>query len=184
MINGIYGYLFGNDSSEENVTQSSADVNNADRKAEEQDWILVDEARSGRSSPVVVAEPELEELESNVSSCADERRKEQEMKKHEKEEKRKAIRMALQERQFIAMKMFEESTGPSTTTSANSFGLDSAGNTPPSPPAPLNKLTASKLKRAGRAEIVQNEAKVKNRSKKNGKISAGRNNDRKCNNIN
>lgn len=64
-------------------------------------------------------------------------------------------------------------------------GLDSVGNTPPSPPAPVAKLTASKLKRAGRAEIVQSEPKVKSRSKKNAaKLCAGRNNDRKCNNIN
>lgn len=62
-------------------------------------------------------------------------------------------------------------------------GLDSIGNTPPSPPAPVAKLTAAKLKRAGQA--LQNEPKAKTRSKKNSaKLSAGRNNDRKCNNIN
>lgn len=126
MINGLYGYFFGatDESSPDTANQENRDTQKPSTQVEEAEWILVDgmfrrpvireqisfflEGRSGRSSPVFVPDAELDELDSVISTAASNislAETKKQLTKLEKEEKKKAARAALQQRQWLEMKV-------------------------------------------------------------------------------
>ncbi|CAD5206288.1 unnamed protein product [Bursaphelenchus okinawaensis] len=173
MLDGVYSYFFGSE-------QSTADAeSNEQLKGRNDEWIMVD-PKSGRSSPVMVDEPvinELDDMTSEVSSqmnqpvlTATEIRKRAKAKAlMKKEEQKRKVKATIQQRQWLEEKLFED---PDAET--NDSPPSSVQNSPPGPQKPLDKLIMSQPM----------TRKQKQRSKKAGSNSSGRSNDRKCNNIN
>uniref|UniRef100_A0A914EMC0 Uncharacterized protein n=1 Tax=Acrobeloides nanus TaxID=290746 RepID=A0A914EMC0_9BILA len=190
MLNGLYGYLFGN-VAEETITQKEnvADslMSNAPSKSkEENEWVLIEQNRSGRSSPVLVPCPELQEIDNLSTISSNPSTPQRNPKNLQKEENKRAVKAFVQQRQYLAQKLFEE---PSTTSPSQIQAVTSPPLSPKSEKTLLAKvqsvnLTATQLKRANKAEQVQNESKTKSRSKKHCKNNHCRNNDRKVNNLN
>lgn len=190
MLNGLYGLIFGTSEKvigEEiapNTTaaQSSNSVPKT-KNAESGDWILVnedveklktsaidnaliDECQSiSSSAPSMTASwSETESGNNKSGKTVDQEKLKQKMD----------IANSLQQRQWLTKMLFSD---PATTP----------GKSTTEPIVPDTKLqiqSENRMKKANKAEHVQSQAKIKQRSKKQGaKSSANRNNDRKCNNI-
>lgn len=139
-------------------------------KMTDDDWCLVDDVPSSRSSPELIANPELRDIDqlsfasqkSAPPPTAEEIRRSEELRR---------AKATTAHRLQLERVLFSDGETPSPTI----------------PLAPLKVKTslvsASKLKRATAASHVNSESKTKTRSKKAGKLSSGRNNDRKVNNI-
>ncbi|CAJ0949122.1 unnamed protein product, partial [Mesorhabditis belari] len=178
MLNGLYGYFFGGESAQGTEQHYDRDNNNRENEApngkdfaEDEDWQLVPsiENVSGRSSPVIVPQPELRDidtlsLQSNKTATST-----------------KVLRRAEDMRQARAQAI--QKLALETALFANAAAsLQSNGKTKTSAGANGAQMTTSCLKRASAA--AQSDSKGKQRSKKAGKLNSGRNNDRKCNNLN
>lgn len=146
----------------------------------EDDWILVDDQISGRSSPVIVPNPEILDLDgisttsvaSSVNSFRISTPLNPSQLRHD-EAKRQAKSIVAQ-RIRLEQKLFEEPSSLRPPVKIDDIRAKTV----------TNQLTASKLKRSTAAGHVASETKIKQRSKKGGKLLAGRNNDRKVNNLN
>ncbi|KHN71944.1 hypothetical protein Tcan_08838 [Toxocara canis] len=196
MLNGLYGFIFGSEAtadsaqkaiSQENVAglangQSALVANHTLKNSAtnvDDDWIFVEDHGSGRSSPVFVANLELEDLDtlSTTSTVSITNKltistppspvqiRHSEAARHAK--------MLVAQRCRLEQKLFED---PCLLRPSNKCDDMRAKTT--------SQLTASKLKRSTAAGHVASESKIKPRSKKCGKLLAGRNNDRKVNNLN
>lgn len=130
---------------------------------------------------MLVHEPELDELASEISSvaaagsaaptisAAEVCRKAALQAELRKQERKNKVRAAVEQRKWLEEKLFEDST----SSSAEPSPPPSLHSTPPAPAKPLEKLKVAPVQR-----------KQKQRSKKAGRVGSGRSNDRKCNNIN
>ncbi|VDK41772.1 unnamed protein product [Anisakis simplex] len=194
MLNGLYGYIFGNDStsdcieeviphSDVNVLESvsSAPVASITPKRTnkvDDDWILVEDRASGRSSPVFVANLELEDLDSvstiSTLSTNDQATAISSPQQSRHSEAVRHAKMLVAQRSKLEQKLFEDPCLIKSNIKYDDMWTKSV----------TNNFTASKLKRSTAAGHVASESKIKPRKKKSGKLCAGRNNDRKVNNLN
>ncbi|KAI6203637.1 hypothetical protein M3Y94_00580000 [Aphelenchoides besseyi] len=165
MLEGIYGYFFG----------AEASTNVKPNGEESNEWIFIDH-KSGRSSPVLIDEPEIQTLEDEHLSSGPRQLTKTEQKRLRKmrlnvaaTEKKRHIR----ERQLVQQQLMADTDNSSASSSATA----SPNSTPPSPQKHLEKSTISK------APPIQ-RGKAKQRSKTGSRQCSGRSNDRKCNNIN
>ncbi|CAJ0595180.1 unnamed protein product [Cylicocyclus nassatus] len=171
MLHGLYGYIFGAEDSNDSQASNDSEASLCPPgKMAEDDWCLVDDAPSGRSSPELVPNLELRDIDqlsfaskkSAPAPSAEEIRRSEELRQ---------AKAATAHRLQLERVLFSDADTPNA-------------------PLPLTSLkaknslaSASKLKRATAATLQNSEPKTKTRSKKAGKMSSGRNNDRKVNNI-
>ncbi|KAL6732352.1 hypothetical protein Aduo_003119 [Ancylostoma duodenale] len=135
-------------------------------KITEDDWCLVDDAPSGRSSPELVPNPELRDIDqlsfaskkSAPAPTAEEIRRSEELRQ---------AKAATAHRLQLERVLFEDVDSPNGSLTLTSLK------------AKNSLVSAAKLKRATAVTHVSSESKTKTRSKKAGKMSSGRNNDRK-----
>nr|CDJ95934.1 Protein T28B8.1 [Haemonchus contortus] len=173
MLHGLYGYIFGaEDSNDSQVSNDSETSLSPAGKVTEDDWCLVDDAPSGRSSPELIPNLELRDIDQlsfaskKVKSAppptAEEIRRSEELRQ---------AKAASAHRLQLERVLFADVDSPGNSVTLTSLKAKTA------------LVSAGKLKRATAATHVNSEAKTKTRSKKVGKMSSGRNNDRKVNNI-
>ncbi|KAJ1349462.1 hypothetical protein KIN20_005036 [Parelaphostrongylus tenuis] len=172
MLHGLYGYIFGTeDSNDSQVSNDSeASLGLTGKMTEDDGWCLVDDAPSSRSSPELIANPELRDIDqlsfasqkSAPPPTAEEVRRSEELRR---------AKAATAHRLQLERVLFSDAGAPSPTISLTPLKVKTS------------LVSASKLKRATAASHVNSESKTKTRSKKAGKLSSGRNNDRKVNNI-
>jgi hypothetical protein len=169
-------------------------ANNHNATVGDDDWIFVDDGRSsGRSSPVLVASPEIVELDDGASSVvttagppppsAPAIMATSSCNSAASVEQLRAARALAVQRRAVADKLYagsggDESTSMPTTTDNQSSVMITSVKL-------IDKLThASRLKRVTLAVTNQQAptdgAKTKSRSKKYKQLQTGRNNDRKC----
>ncbi|VDD90434.1 unnamed protein product [Enterobius vermicularis] len=141
-------------------------------------WVYVEEAAdalSGRSSPVMVQNYDLEDCSSTASSENSKLVSASLAKSHLQhlESVHRAKFLAAKKAQ-LEQKLFEDVpwTGKGKEEDVR---LKASNNT---------NFSASKMKRSTAAGHVASEPKIRQRSKRSGKLFSGRNNDRKCNNLN
>ncbi|GMT28381.1 hypothetical protein PFISCL1PPCAC_19678, partial [Pristionchus fissidentatus] len=161
MLSHLYSYVFGS----ENIEECSSGPCMRTRTKEDDGWLLVHESASGRSSPIMIAPPQVIEIdELSCHSTIHEGPSQASIRKAEILREAKAanrIRLNLEKAMFAE---------------------------PPEKPVEKEskvapKTSATKLKRASVSSIVASESKIKNRSAKAAKMSSGANNNRKCNNL-
>uniref|UniRef100_A0A0M3HSJ2 Uncharacterized protein n=1 Tax=Ascaris lumbricoides TaxID=6252 RepID=A0A0M3HSJ2_ASCLU len=191
MLNGLYGFIFGNmaaaDSAQKTISQENVAVltnqlalvaNNSAKNAAkvDDDWIFVEDRASGRSSPVFVANLEVEDLDSvsTISTVSTASSTPPSPAQIRHSEALQHAKMIVAQRSRLEQKLFGD---PNLLRPSNKCGDTRTKSV-------TSQLTASKLKRSTAAGHVASESKVKQRSKKGGKLLAGRNNDRKVNNLN
>uniref|UniRef100_A0A914ZUW3 Uncharacterized protein n=1 Tax=Parascaris univalens TaxID=6257 RepID=A0A914ZUW3_PARUN len=191
MLNGLYGFIFGNmaavDSAQKIISQENVAVltdqlalvanNSANNAAKiEDDWIFVEDRASGRSSPVFVANLEIEDLDSvsTISTDSTTNSTPPSPAQIRHSEALQHAKMIVAQRSRLEQKLFGD---PNLLRPSNKYGDTRTKSV-------TSQLTASKLKRSTAAGHVASESKIKQRSKKGGKLLAGRNNDRKVNNLN
>lgn len=161
MLSNLYSYVFGS----ENVEECSSTACMRTRTKEDDGWLLVHESASGRSSPILIAPPQLIELDElschsmHAPSPSSIRRAEI------LREAKAANRMRLNLEKAMFADPPEKVVEPKGETKVGA------------------KLSAAKLKRASVSSLVASESKIKNRSKKAGQLLSGANNNRKCNNL-
>lgn len=162
MLNGLYGYLFG----EEIIDGTYNNENEAPSvsKRVEDDWYLVEDCTSGRSSPVMVPNPELEDIDS-LSMKSEKVRGAPTAAELRKAEALKQAKALTAQRIALENALFAEVP---STIGVSASKLKSV---------PL--MSSSRLKRGA----TQVDTKPKQRSKKAGKMCSGVSNDRKVNNI-
>ncbi|WKX89226.1 hypothetical protein Q1695_008687 [Nippostrongylus brasiliensis] len=167
MLHGLYGYIFGGeDSNDSQISNDSEASLGPAGKITEDDWCLVDDAPSGRSSPELIANPELRDIDqlsfaskkSAPPPTAEEIRRSEELRQ---------AKAATAHRLQLERVLFSDADSPTSTLTMTALK------------AKTSLVSAAKLKRATAANLVNSEAKTKTRSKKAGKMSSGRNNDRK-----
>ncbi|KAK5969325.1 hypothetical protein GCK32_001480 [Trichostrongylus colubriformis] len=166
MLHGLYGYIFGaEDSNDSNDSQASNDSETSlgpAGKVTEDDWCLVDDAPSGRSSPELIPNLELRDID-QLSFASKKAKNSQPLLN--------GSMVVTWNRPETIWRLFADVDAPGNPVSLTSLK------------AKTSLVSAGKLKRATAATHVNSEAKTKTRSKKVGKMSSGRNNDRKVNNI-
>ncbi|CAI4227554.1 unnamed protein product [Auanema sp. JU1783] len=173
MLTGIYDYIFGSEDSndatvaKENMIPSSCkdDAFTAD------DWYLVDDLASGRSSPVLIPNPDIRDIDS-LSFSSRKQSPPPTADQIKRAEALKQARALAAQRLQLERMLFADVESPLTLQAPTK---KSSGTT--------ELLSAGKMKRAVAASHVNSDTKTKSRSKKAGKMSSGRNNDRKCNNL-
>lgn len=167
MINGLYGYFFGAEEEELDVTQMENQENepSGSKKVVEDDWLLIEECGSGRSSPVLVPNLELEDIDE--LSLKNEKIARPSKDLVRRAEANRQAKLINAKRLTLQNAMFTEVPQPQISQRASS---------------PPTSLTGSRLKRV--SAVAHGDCKPKQRSKKAGKLSSGRNNDRKVNNLN
>uniref|UniRef100_A0A1I7W870 SH3 domain-containing protein n=1 Tax=Heterorhabditis bacteriophora TaxID=37862 RepID=A0A1I7W870_HETBA len=62
MLNGLYGYIFGSEDSNDSQMSQDSEAFPVD-KTIENDWCLVEDVSSGRSSPVFIPYPEMRDID-------------------------------------------------------------------------------------------------------------------------
>lgn len=187
----LYGFWYGNVESgpgnKENIavlTEHSAPVATTSPNKMRDDlvmddgWVYVEEAAnamSGRSSPVMVQNYDLEDCSSTASSENSKQVSAPLTKSHlQRLETLHRAKFLAAKKAQLEQKLFEDLAW-SGKGKDEDIRLKASHNT---------NFTASKLKRSTTAGHVAAESKIKQRSKKSGKLFSGRNNDRKCNNLN
>ncbi|CAD5208867.1 unnamed protein product [Bursaphelenchus xylophilus] len=157
MFDGVYSYFFGSEESSANVDA------NGERQEKGEDWVMVD-SKSGRSSPVLVAEPHIDDLDDMISEVSSQmpsqqlltateiRRRAKAKEQARKEELKRKVRATIQHRQWLEEKLFED-----PDASSNDSPPPSAQNSPPGPQKPLDKL------------ILAQPTRKQKRAKKTGK---------------
>ncbi|KAK6022586.1 hypothetical protein OSTOST_11703, partial [Ostertagia ostertagi] len=65
MLHGLYGYIFGAEDSNDSQASNDSETSSLGPagKVTEDDWCLVDDAASGRSSPELIPNPELRDID-------------------------------------------------------------------------------------------------------------------------
>ncbi|GMR53511.1 hypothetical protein PMAYCL1PPCAC_23706 [Pristionchus mayeri] len=160
MLSHLYSYVFGS----ENVEDCSSSVCMRTRTKEDNGgWLIVNESGSGRSSPILIAPPQLIELDE--LSC------------HSIAIPSSAMRRAEELREAKAAKRMRTNLERAMFSDPPEKTMEVKGET-----KTTTKMTGSKLKRASVSSLVASEGK-KSRSKKGAKLLAGANNNRKCNNL-
>lgn len=151
-------------------------------------------AKSGRSSPVLVPNYELDEIASEAStqpnamistkeahlSAAEIKKRARMQAEYEKLEQKNKVRAAAEQRRWMEEQLFRQPAPDSLDMfmrpqeESDESAASSVQNSPPMPTRAAEKLAAlQKPEPASR--------KQKQRSKKASKMSSGRSNDRKCN---
>ncbi|KAL3998226.1 hypothetical protein ACH3XW_14185 [Acanthocheilonema viteae] len=222
MLDGFYGYFFGNEdvngnNTKENVTVLTNSTElvtftlpSGSAEAKDDDWILLDgQLSSGRSTPVIVPEPDLIAIDDELSTVVTEssrslspastlphndilssefiswdlsRGSRNGISGKHVERIRQAKQKAI-ERKELERKLFENhllgiSNDADKKHSNNIINNSTSNKT-------LNMLNnAAKMKRSTAAGHFATDSKTKPRSKKTGRLLAGRNNDRKVNTLN
>lgn len=189
----LYGILYSNiesgNADKENVTDAltedelSAQVATTlpskmrDDLVMDDGWVYIEEAAesvSGRSSPVMVQGYELEECSSTASSENSKVLTSSQKKSFKQSESYHRAKFLSSKRAHLEQKLFED-VPRSEKEKIEDIRPKARGT---------NGLSANKLKRSSAAGHFAAESKTKQRSKKSGKLFSGRNNDRKCNNLN
>lgn len=179
MLAGFYNYVFGaeNDAQE----SSSMGVCMRTRTKEDDGWLVVQESASGRSSPIMIAPPELLEID-QLSCTSFQSRREggggavspSVLRRTEAIKEARAVNRT---RATLEKALFATDPAKSISASTTVIGADASKT------SPSGKTSAGQIKRASTSVIVAAESKIKNRSKKAGKLLSGANNNRKCNNL-
>ncbi|KAI6234460.1 hypothetical protein M3Y99_00797300 [Aphelenchoides fujianensis] len=172
MWQGLSAYFFG--------AEEAAQSKGADGAEDGAEWIFVDQ-KSGRSSPVLVAEPEVMTIEEeDLQSVAGRQPPKSEVRRLRKlrreiaaSEKKRQVRALIERRQQVEQQLLADPDNSEDSSATSS----PAACPPPSPPKHLEKAAA-----ASKAPVQR--GKQKQRSKTGSKLCSGRSNDRKCNNIN
>ncbi|VDO82023.1 unnamed protein product [Heligmosomoides polygyrus] len=64
MLHGLYGYIFGGEDSNDSQASNDSEASLCPAgKMTEDDWCLVDDAASGRSSPEIIPNPEMRDID-------------------------------------------------------------------------------------------------------------------------
>ncbi|CAJ0575999.1 unnamed protein product, partial [Mesorhabditis spiculigera] len=166
MLNGIYGYLFGAAEATDNCENEAPCVS---KELVEDDWQLVgaEMLSSGRSSPVLVPRAEIQDIDELSLTSERSALTASEAFAKRAAEARQAREVAIQ-RLRLAEALFAE------TPASNDQSGGKAVKGRAAPSAGCKRISAD----------PGSDLKGKQRSKKAGKLNSGRNNDRKCNNIN
>lgn len=198
MLSGLYGFIFGAEDAAAKVscflargvpgpgvadcrpteTSRGRRVASRGRRSVSSRFVISRNAEaqaSGRSSPVLVASPQLVDMDSLSVGAAKQPEPPSPAALRRAEALRQA-RAATAQRQRVEKELFASSSdsSPSPSPSASSSSVASKAKA---------QLSASRLKRASVVGHVQAESKTPSRSKKAGRLASGRNNDRKVNNI-
>jgi len=122
MLDGIYDYFFGNDAQS---TATGSNGNNQDAS----EWIFVDQ-ESGRSSPVMVADLEMEiqeikdeDIDSTMGekNCQANRQRLRKMRKEiSNQAKKEQVRQVMQRRKEIEKTLFEDTSGGDSSSASSS----------------------------------------------------------------
>uniref|UniRef100_A0A915PYF1 Uncharacterized protein n=1 Tax=Setaria digitata TaxID=48799 RepID=A0A915PYF1_9BILA len=223
MLDGLYGYFFGSEdvngsNTKENVEllTNSAELvafasPNGSSETKDDDWILLDgQLSSGRSTPVIVPEPDLIAIDDELSTVITDSLRSlspasallhDDALSHETvrcdcfwdfsrgirngkhiERMRQAKQKAI-ERRELERQLFENEVLAVSGDTDKKYSNSINSNSPNN--KTLNMLNnAAKMKRSTAAGHFATDSKTKPRSKKTSRLLAGRNNDRKVNTLN
>ncbi|MFH4976337.1 hypothetical protein AB6A40_003046 [Gnathostoma spinigerum] len=153
------------------ISQNSPSKVLCNRIAKDEDWIFVENC-SGRSSPVFVPFPELQDIDAmSIQTAVSHSESIPSSAELRSAENLKLVKSITARRTRLEQTLFDSSVVPTSKKSDAKTGSVS------------NKWNNAKLNRSTAANYVAAESKIKQRSKKGGILNSGRNNNRKVNNI-
>ncbi|KAK6106395.1 hypothetical protein QQG55_24045 [Brugia pahangi] len=226
MLDAFYGYFFGSEdvnssNTKENVTVLTNSTElvvctlpSASSETKDDDWILVDgQLSSGRSTPVIIPEPDLIAIDDELSTVVTESSRSlspastpprndvllQERVRCDctcdlsrgsrngissrHVERMRQAKQKAIERKELERKLFENHLLGISSDADKKHANNTINNTTNN--KTLNMLNnAAKMKRSTAAGHFATDSKTKSRSKKTSRLLAGRNNDRKVNTLN